>query len=269
MSSFVNKLASSITNSTGSLIGRDNLAKLSNSINKVISKSKYRDYLKAGNIVQLVSKTSKKSVQVCSSNENQNNLLIYGDGPIGPEFTFAHFKIEQDPKKGHYKFVNGINYLAFDIDFACVLNEPAQKPKHKHELMRGRNEFRLHEILGSEEYFALESAYSPGRYLAVMPDGTLAYSRNKADVVTHFCLAVIYVLPQNLPPNARNPSIPIANTTGTAIDPNSNRASSFSIVDDRYPEEREIFGAESETKSQTEVDTPPTYTMLYPQLPKQ
>ena len=265
MSTIMNKIANKITNQTGSLLGRENLNKLTNSLNKVFWKSKFRDYLKAGNIIQLISKTTKMSIQICASNEDPQKLFLIGNGQIGPEFTSAHFKIEIDPKKGHFKFNNAINYIAFDIDFPCVLHEPTQKPKNKHELMRGRNEFRVHEIIGSEEYFALESAYSPGRYLAVLPDGSVSYTRDKSDQRTHFCLTVIYVLPQNIPANARLQ--PMAQSSASAIDADSRRESSVINVTDEKPVEK-VEDVEEEEKWPSGAEAPPSYNLLYPQLPK-
>lgn len=162
MASFINKLASSVTNSAGSLVGRDNMTKLTNSINRTIKKSKYRDFMKPGNVVQIISKTSHQSLQICTSRNDPNRLILLGNGQIGMDFLNAHFLIELDPRSGHFKFKNRLNYMAFDNDVPCVLAD-VPNPKNSKEAIRARNEFRLHEMIGSDEWFALESVYYPGR----------------------------------------------------------------------------------------------------------
>jgi len=52
MASYLNKVANSVTNSASSIVGRGNLQKLSNSINKAFTKAKYRDFLRDGNTLQ-------------------------------------------------------------------------------------------------------------------------------------------------------------------------------------------------------------------------
>lgn len=164
MTSFINKLASSVTNTAGSIVGRENLTKLTNSINRTIKKSKYRDFMKAGNVVQLISKTSHQSLQICTSRNDPNRLILLGNGQIGIEHLNAHFLIEIDPRNSHLKFKNRNNYMAYDNDVPCILAD-VPNPKSPKEAIRARNEFRLHELIGSDEWFALESVYYPGRYV--------------------------------------------------------------------------------------------------------
>lgn len=164
MSSFINKLSSGLTNTAGSIVGRENMTKFSNSINRTFKKSKYRDFMKAGNVVQLISKNSHMSLQICASRNDPNRLILLGNGQIGIEYLNAHFVIEVDPRNSHLKFKNRNNYMAYDNEVPCVLAEVVN-PKNSKEAIRARNEFRLHEIIGSDEWFALESVYYPGRYI--------------------------------------------------------------------------------------------------------
>ena len=199
MASFVNKIVSSVTNNTSTIIGRENMTKISNSLNRTFKQAKYRDFLKSGNVIQLISKTSHNSLQICASQNDPNRLILLGNGQIGEEFFNAHFtlirgikaihnnliiksnlenflfQIIQD-KNDHLKFQNRLNFLACDEPgIPCVLSEPT-KPKPKpYEYIRARNEFRLHEIIGSEEWFALESVYFPGRYISITPEGRLFF----------------------------------------------------------------------------------------------
>ena len=115
MSSFINKFANSVTSGTSSLIGRDKVTRLTNSINKGLFRgSKYRDYMKLGNTVQLISRTSRMSLHICISQNDSSRLILLGNGQVGPEALNSHFVIEKDKNSSHLKFKNGNNYVAFD-----------------------------------------------------------------------------------------------------------------------------------------------------------
>ena len=66
-----------------------------------------------------------------------------------------------------------MNFFALDEPggVPCILSEPTHKKPKPHEFIRARNEFRLHEVIGSDEWFSLESVYFPGRYVSITPDG--------------------------------------------------------------------------------------------------
>lgn len=202
MASFLNKVTNSITNGASTVLGRESLAKLSNSINSTFFNTKYKEFLKPGNIVQIISRSSHMSIQICSSQNDPNRLIVLGNGQIGPEQQNSHFTVVIDPKNGHLKFQNGLNFLALDEPggVPCILSEPTHtKPKPKpHEYIRARNEFRLHQIVGSDEWFALESVYFGGKYISITPDGSIGITKNKAEETSHFCLHVIYVHPTNV-----------------------------------------------------------------------
>ena len=67
MAYFVNKLTDKVTNATGSLIWRETLTKISNSLHQSVNvAAKYRNFLKTGNVVQLISKqSSSQNVFIC------------------------------------------------------------------------------------------------------------------------------------------------------------------------------------------------------------
>ncbi len=273
MTSHINKLVNTITNKSALVIGRENLTKLSNSINKTFLKSKYRDFLKAGNTVQIISKVSRMSLQICSSQNDPNRLILNGAGQIGPEAFNSQFMIETDPKENHLKFRNHLHYIAFDQDVPCVLAEPTTKPKHKSEYIRTRNEFRMHEVIGSDEYFALESVYFPGKYISILADGSIAVSRNKADESTHFCLNVLTVNPNNngpviVPASSSNLNI------SAAVASNSNNNNNLPMTSNRQKEEEAANESErgsAEAAASNNLpdsdQVPPTYSSLYPRLP--
>lgn len=295
MSSFVNKLANSVTNKSSLLIGRENLAKITNSINKTLFSAKYREFIKAGNTIQLVSKFSHMCVQICCSANDSSRLILYGNGPLGIEHTNSHLTIEIDPKNNHVKFKNLLNYLAFDNEVPCVLAETTKAKPSKHEYIRARNEFRIHEVIGSDEYFSLESCYFPGKYISILKDGGITVTRNKADETTHLSINVIHVLPQY----QKNPADfkdnrPIA-SFGTAAPPpasevaatasaqtNSDSAASTSSgqqssmdggasakqqESDEAAQLRARQDQEALASSHMVTETPPSYGNLFPTLP--
>lgn len=305
MASFLNKLSNSITNTASSVIGRENATKLANSINKVVYSAKYRDILKPGNVVQLISRTSHMSVQICASPNDLSRLIILGNGQIGPDHRNSHFSVIKEPKHGHFKFQNGPNFFAMDEPngIPCVLAEPTGKKPKKHEFIRARNEFRIHEVIGSEEWFSLESVYFPGKYVAITPDGSITtVVKNKADETTHFCLHLIYEHPSNVkanrPQTSRNSTLSSSSSSqtlaagaATASSASADVTSIHSHTSDtsysyqseqsrRKQEESERYAREQEEadrnqqyatssySSPPEDTTPPAYGNLFPTLPK-
>ncbi|RMZ94341.1 hypothetical protein BpHYR1_027947 [Brachionus plicatilis] len=283
MSSFFNKIASQITNSTGSIVGRDNVTRLTNSINQSFyTKSKYRDFLKQGNVVQLLSKSSHRALHICSSPNDPSRMVLLGNGQIGNEFFGAHFTVEVEGSKKHLKFRNGNNYICFDNQIPCVMRET----NTSHNVIKARNEFRLHEILGSDEHFALESVFYPGRYLAILPDGSITTTKNRADENTHFCINVITVLP-NIPNQSARSStlvdIRVMPGPSNGLERESthlmNRNSSYYPTDAdkknfkeqeaNYYEQRDISTPIPSIPDPTipAEDTPPNYGNLFPKLP--
>jgi hypothetical protein len=204
MSSIVNKIANSVTSGTSSLIGRDKVTRLTNTLNKGLTKSKYRDLMKRGNTVQIISRSSHMSLHICVSQNDASRLILLGNGQIGPEALNSHFIIEKDKDTNHFKFKNGNNYIAFDNEIPCILSEPVN-PRTRQEQMRARNEFRIVEILGSDEYFCLESVYFPGRFLSVLPDGSITSTRDRTEDKAQFCINIIHVMP--VPGKATTPVV--------------------------------------------------------------
>jgi hypothetical protein len=278
MSSFVNKIASTVTNKTSSIIGRENLNKLTNGLNRSLIKSKYREYMKNGNTIQLISKNSHMSLQICKSQNDSNRLVLFGNGQIGPEYTNSHWVIEIDPKNGHYKFRNGMNYLCFDQDVPCILTQPPIQPKKTSEQIRARNEFRLHELLGSDEHFALESVYYPGRYLSILPDGSISVTRDKSQESSHLFIHVIHVYNQTGAPAPSRPQSQIVQTQNSyVIQQTDNSTDNFTNNDSANQKELETHPSDIATGSQSDATSsisnnhdlpPPNYSNLFPSLPK-
>lgn len=301
MSKFLNKLSNSITNNAGVLIGRENLSKISNSINRAIWTSKYREDMKAGNIVQLVSRNSHQAVQICASQNDPNRLIVLGNGQIGPEHRNSHFSVIKIKNNSHFKFQNGPNFLALNepAGIPCVLSEPTHPKPKPVEFIRARNEFRLHEVIGSDEWFCLESVYFPGKYVSIMPDGGITVSKNKDDFSCHFGVHLITEHPSNvrpgtsarqsLQPSASNASL--TNAAGyaaasTSADRaslasnqsyNSNQAGANSVQSEesrrkqeeseRYAREQQEQTASAPAAEPVQDVVPPAYGNLFPTLP--
>jgi hypothetical protein len=278
---FLNKVANSVTNKTSLLVGRENLANFTNSINRTFKKSKYRDFIKHGNTVQLIARSSKMSLQICSSPNDQSRLILYGNGQIGPDYRNSHYTLELTKRNNHVQFKNLTNYIAFDNEIPCVLPEVLQ-PKNSKEAIRARNEFRVHEVLGSDEYFSLESVYYPGRYISVLPDGAITVTRNKSDDTTHFCLNIIHVMPQYIKQDGSQTPVqttpafvptphnaePVIETSGAS----SGSLDTYSVNSNNQEAERklqETVHQKEEPAEQKPADAPPEYTNLFPKLPGQ
>jgi hypothetical protein len=273
MASFVNKISNSVTNATGGLVGREALTKLSNSLNKAFTtKSKYRDFLVSGNVVQLVSRNSQKSLQILSVEDQPALLYLNGNGKIGAEAPNSHFKLMINPKNGHYTFSNLNNYLTIDTlsSVPCIKPEPPKKKK-KPAKIPVEFEFRLHEIFGSDEYFSLEFIGRPGNYLAVLPNGIVQTTTDKTDKNSHLSMNLIFKLVQNSYSLVPNPTM-ATNYTNVPVVSASEPANGDSLNAAKREEadaNETASVSESHSSSLEETpDVPPDYTSLYPRLPK-
>lgn len=272
MSSFINKMANSVTNGASSIIGRTNATKLTNSINQsLFVKSKYRDFMKNGNTIQLLSKNSHCSLQIMRSTNN-DGLIVIATGQIGGQYPNAHWVLEKLPN-GNLRFRNGQNFLAFDNEIPCIMTQPPIQPKKTSEQIRARNEFRLHELLGSDENFALESVYYPGRYLSILPDGGVSVTKDRSLESAHFFVHVIHVFNEasNVAPVLSEPVPEAGTATATATPSTSNSASNVPPMapsnQDTKEAEMARYLEEKNPATPEAVPTPPTYTNLFPTLP--
>ena len=280
MAFIVNKITDSVTNATGSIIGRENLTKLSNSLNKTIySESKYRQFVKHGNVIQLVSRNSLRSLQIVRSIHNPTQLIIVGDGQIGQSFTNAHFTILINNRNQHIAFQNANNYIGLSHNRVLgilTIDDPKLLSYKTKKNLISNIEFRLHEIFGSEEFFCLESTYSPGNYLSVAADNTVSFVKNKTDKSAHFQLHLVNNASpvQVLPPQAGAVAgAPVA--SGYRIPAN---ASAPLYMSEEYSKEEEANQSDNSSSIITETtpvpsnvplnEPPPVYNTLYPQLPK-
>lgn len=165
-------------------------------------------------MLQLCPRSNHMTLNIASSEQEPDEFTIRGDGQIGDNYPNAHWTIEID-KRGHLSFRNGNNYLAFDDRIPKILTyfspETTTTPNHQHTkskkhnkfIKRHKHKFRLHEILGSSEFFSLESVKYRGRYLACLPNGHISVTRDKVQEISHFYVHIIFVygMPQNVRPS--------------------------------------------------------------------
>ena len=280
MAFLINKLTDGITNATGSLIGRENLTKLSNSLNKsYVSESQYRPFIKHGNVIQLVSRNSLRPLQIVRSVHNPTQLIITADGQVGESFINSHFTILINNRNQHIAFQNSNNYIGLSPNrFLGILTIDDQKLlsyKTKKNLITNI-EFRLHEIFGSEEYFCLESTFSPGNYLSVSPDSTVGFVKNKTEKSAHFKLHLIYNAYQT---GQAGQAGAISGTASAAS--NAPPYVAEQSDENQYSKEEEANRNDNTAPSAPSVmaaapamdpipvnDAPPVYNSLYPQLPR-
>lgn len=160
---------------------------LNNSLNRVLFKSKCGHLFKEGNLVQICSKISNKALQICQSKESQKKLIFAANGSTLNAFNYpnTHFLIEKD-SDGLVSFKNkNLFYLNFCDNFP--------KSSSIYKQIRDDTKFIVHEVLGSNELFSLESVKYKGRFLASHPDGYVTTCRNNREQITHFYLNVINV----------------------------------------------------------------------------
>jgi hypothetical protein len=220
------------------------------------------------------------------------NLNSKGNGPVGIEHRHAHFSLIRVAENGHLKFQNGMNFFSLDEPggVPCILSEPTGKKPKKHEFIRARNEFRVHEVIGSNEWFCLESVYFPGKYVAILPDGSITVTKNKAEETAHFSMFLIQEHPTNVKPGAQprvaslQPSLASSSSSAslssqvTANAPEAPTASdprpAHTFKKDPKQEEAERYAREQQPSTSSQYSavedadvTPPAYSNLFPTLP--
>lgn len=146
-------------------------AKVQGRTNKFKQKTEYRFYfcsanLKAGNIIQFMSRSSQRTIQIVVS-RTTNELICDAIGGTGAQYANAQWKIITT-KKGHYFFHNNYNYLGIANGKIIII------PSLINNSPPVQGEFLVHDVLGSTQAIYIESAYTPGYYLAFNDDGSPA-----------------------------------------------------------------------------------------------
>ena len=328
MSSYMNKIANTLTNKTSGLIGRDNMINFTNVLNRSVlgRTAKYRDIIKAADNsstpVQLVSRKSHLALQI-AGDPHTDDCVLNGVGQLGADFASAHFHIVRTNSSSNssstsssthlrFRHSSSDNYLGFDEQMPCILSlgegdetATATKPKKRNKMQKraieARTELRLHQILGSDEHFALESVFYPGRFLAVLADGSVSMCKDKSNDVTHFFLYEVIGNNNNnnnidAADNNYNLFVPtssqqrsLINNSEATLQPiagDYSKADEFMANQQQQQQEQpqaqpqaqsssasgatwsEAVASADTTNPNRMSDAPPTYSNLYPTLPK-
>ncbi|CAF3356248.1 unnamed protein product [Rotaria sp. Silwood1] len=163
------KTESFATNLLGNIVGEDTIASATHTINSVITGGHCaRDLLQNGAIVQLLSKSSGHLLQIVMS--SYDILAFDGNGTMNSFNTY--FNVEKT-EKGRLRFHNNYNYFAFQGKQACIKSFPSGA-KSDPSL-----EFRVHDILGTNELVAFESCTCKNHFISISTDGHLKTTNTK------------------------------------------------------------------------------------------
>ena len=122
-----------------------------------------RVYLKPGNVIQFISRSSARSIQIVVSKEG-SELICDAIGGTGPFFPNAYWLVVCS-QHGRYFFHNNYNYLGMKNGKVVIL------PSSNNEKPPSEAEFRVQDVLGSAQAIYLESVHMPGYFLTFDDDG--------------------------------------------------------------------------------------------------
>lgn len=143
------------------------------------------DYVKNGNVIQVISRMTGRSVQILQSPDGR--LVLDGLGGDGHQYINAHFTVIQD-YDNHILLHNNFNYLAIKDGIAQVYSAgPAG-------VATTACRFKIREVMLQNQFVVIESVAERGRYLAVLPTGQMKSSlaTSPSDNDTHFAIRLIY-----------------------------------------------------------------------------
>jgi hypothetical protein len=119
------------------------------------------DLFKSGNVVQLISRSSGKTLQIVQAPTGQ--LVVDGQGPEGPEFYHAHWTVLNEGGNV-VKLYNQTNYLAVINGAALVITVATSA------LAGPETRFRLSQ---TGQFITLESKKEPSRHIGILSNGQL------------------------------------------------------------------------------------------------
>lgn len=122
-----------------------------------------RVYLKPGNVIQLISRSSARSIQIVVSKDS-NELICDAIGGTGPFFPNAYWLVVCG-QHGRFYFHNNYNYLAVKNGKIIII------PSSISERPPSESEFRVQDVLGSAQAIYLESVHMPGYFLSFDENG--------------------------------------------------------------------------------------------------
>ncbi|CAF4845876.1 unnamed protein product, partial [Rotaria sp. Silwood1] len=136
--------------------GNDYLISATNTVNTLVKGTDPRVYLKHGNIIQFISRTSGRSIQIVLSRTNQ--LICNAIGGTGSQYTNACWVVISN-QNGHYYFHNNNNFLGIQYGQVVII------PSSINQYPPREAEFRVHDVLGSAHAIYLESVRTPGYFI--------------------------------------------------------------------------------------------------------
>ncbi|CAF0984353.1 unnamed protein product [Adineta ricciae] len=143
--------------------GRDYLTTAANTVNSLVKGKDPRVFLKPGNVIQILSRSSGRTLQIVVS-KTTNELICDAIGGTGSYYPNAHWLVVCTPNN-HYYFHNNYNYLAVKNGKIIII------PSTANEKAPTEGEFRAHNVLGSAQAIHLESVHMPGYFLNFDDDG--------------------------------------------------------------------------------------------------
>ncbi|UJR15223.1 hypothetical protein I4U23_002182 [Adineta vaga] len=143
--------------------GRDYLTTAANTVNSLVKGKDPRAYLKPGNVIQILSRSSSRTIQIVVS-KTTNELICDAIGGTGSFYPNAHWLVVCTPNS-HYYFHNNYNYLAIKNGKIVII------PSTINEKAPSEGEFRAQDVLGSAQAIYLESVHMPGYFLNFDDDG--------------------------------------------------------------------------------------------------
>lgn len=143
--------------------GRDYLTTAANTVNSLVKGKDARVYLKPGNVVQFISRSSARSIQIVVGKDT-NELVCDAIGGTGPFFPNAYWLVVCS-QHGRYFFHNNYNYLAIKNGKISII------PSSANEKPPSEGEFRVQDVLGSAQAIYFESVSMPGYFISFDEDG--------------------------------------------------------------------------------------------------
>ncbi|CAF3895383.1 unnamed protein product, partial [Adineta steineri] len=143
--------------------GRDYLTTAANTVNSLVKGKDPRVYLKPGNVIQFLSRSSGRTIQIVVS-KTSNELICDAIGGTGSYYPNAHWLVVCT-SNGRYCFHNNYNYLAINNGKIIII------PSTSNEKAPTEAEFRAQDVLGSAQAIYLESVHMPGYFVNFNDDG--------------------------------------------------------------------------------------------------
>ncbi|KAI3386881.1 hypothetical protein SNEBB_004525 [Seison nebaliae] len=158
MSKLFNSILSTASDVTSAVVGKDRLQCLMNKLDSSVLKK-----LKYNNIIQFVSVSSTRTLQIVRS--ASNDLVVDGIGGSGANFQNATWVVIPTGFD-KYRFHNMFNYLGYTPEkHLHVIHIPMGQPIGK------ETEFLVHSLIGTKQLIMLESVAYPNIYLMIDDEG--------------------------------------------------------------------------------------------------